>query len=181
MFQTGYLTLKTIDEEHSTVTLGYPNREVENAFSLMLLAEVNNQASDTTGILVYRLSQSLAEGNVNEFIEGLTDLFAGLDYINTPRRESYYHSIFVMIVRLLGYLAQSEVITATGRIDSVIWAGNYIYIIEFKVGNALDAMAQLKAKNYALKYKTEGKELQLLGIGFDAVTKNVRDYLVEAC
>lgn len=179
MFQTGYLTLKAIDQENSTVTLGYPNREVENAFTLMLLAEVNNRASDSTGILVYRLSQCLAEGQVNDFIFELTDLFTGLDYINTPRRESYYHSIFLMVVRLLGYLAQSEVITSTGRIDCVIWAGNYIYIVEFKVGNAADAMAQIKAKNYAAKYANQNKEIVLLGIGFNAQTKNVNDYLTE--
>ena len=41
-------------------------------------------------------------------------------------------------------------------------------------------MQQIKAKGYADKYVATGKEIVLIGIGFDSEERNIDDYLVES-
>jgi len=50
----------------------------------------------------------------------------------------------------LTYLGCNEVHTANGRMDSVIFAGDYIYILEFKIDKPPeDALWQIEDKDYA--------------------------------
>ncbi len=54
-------------------------------------------------------------------------------------------------LKLLGYSIESEVMTSDGRIDAVLHTADYLSIIEFKLGEAETALAQIKAKQYHLK------------------------------
>ena len=87
--------------------------------------------------------------------------------------------MFYLVLRLLGYDVHAEVLTNIGRIDAVVVTDNFAYVMEFKLGDAESAMAQIKAKRYHEKYMATGKQLVLLGIGFDTETRNVGGYLVE--
>ena len=47
-------------------------------------------------------------------------------------------------------------------------AGDFIYVIEFKLNKtAGEAMKQIENREYALKYRKEGKHIMLLGVNFD--------------
>ncbi|MFN8395994.1 MAG: PD-(D/E)XK nuclease domain-containing protein [Bacteroidia bacterium] len=83
------------------------------------------------------------------------------------------------MLRLLGYHIDSEVLVHSGRIDVVITTERHIYVVEFKLGDAASAMAQLRERQYHLKYMASGKHVLLLGIGFDAAKRNIGDFLVE--
>ena len=87
--------------------------------------------------------------------------------------------MFYLVLKLLGYDIQAEVMTHNGRIDAVITANGQIYIVEFKLGDAASAIAQIKSKGYDQQYLADGKKIVLVGIGFDVATRNVGDYLVE--
>jgi hypothetical protein len=70
--------------------------------------------------------------------------------------------------------------TIDGRIDAVIATDNYIYIVEFKVGqDAQKALAQIKQKGYHQKYAADKRLKTLIGINFDMDGKHIDDYLVE--
>jgi hypothetical protein len=58
-------------------------------------------------------------------------------------------------------------------------AEGYVYIVEFKLGDAESALAQIKGKGYHQKYLGAGKKLVLVGIGFDVEERNVGGFLVE--
>ena len=186
LFQTGYLTIKQKDSLQQTVTLDFPNKEVSNAFSAHLLAEFSEKGEERTNALVMRMANDLRNGAVETFVESLKSLFAGIAYQIQPagsagieNYEKYYHTMFYLVLRLLGYDIQIEVLTHAGRIDAVISTSNYIYIVEFKLDDATTAMAQIKQKQYPQKYAGLGKKLILVGIGFDVETRNVGDFLVE--
>jgi hypothetical protein len=186
LFQTGYLTIKKFDEIAQTVTLDFPNREVANAFSAHLLAEFSEKGAQNTDTLVFRMADHLREGDVESFVESLKALFAGIAYPIQPSAdagidnyEKYYHTMFYLVLKLLGYDIQAEVMTHNGRIDAVITANGQIYIVEFKLGDAASAIAQIKSKGYHQQYLAAGKKIVLVGIGFDVATRNVGDYLVE--
>jgi hypothetical protein len=186
LFQTGYLTIKEWDKRRQTVTLDFPNKEVANAFSFHLLTEFTEKGIEKTDALVLRMTSQLHAGTVAPFIESLKALFAGIAYPIQPAGESgienhekYYHTMFYLVLKLLGYDVHAEVLTNVGRIDAVVTTDAYVYIMEFKLDNAAAAMTQIKEKQYHAKYLGTGKKIILLGIGFDVETRNVGDFLVE--
>ena len=186
LFQTGYLTIQAKDPRQQTVTLGFPNREVANAFSAHLLTEFAEKGEQKTSTLVWQMAGHLRTGEVAAFIEALKALFAGIAYPIQPAGDSgmenyekYYHTMFYLVLRLLGYDIQAEVLTHTGRIDAVVTANGHIYIVEFKLGDADTAMAQIQNKAYHQPYLASGKKVVLIGIGFDVATRNVGGYRVE--
>lgn len=186
LFQTGYLTIKHIDRENDTVTLGFPNMEVERSFSYSLLAALTEKGYEGTDSLVLKLNQALRTANVSAFMGAMHAILADIAYPLHPEAEGgleeterYYHSLFFLVLKILGYRVQVEVLTNQGRIDCVISTADHVFVIEFKLGDAASAMAQIKSKGYHQKYLASGKKIVLLGIGFDVAKRNVGDYLVE--
>lgn len=186
LFQTGYLTIKERNKVEQYVTLDFPNKEVANAFSIHLLAEFAEMTQESTDSLIRRMNTCLRSGQVDGFMVAIEALFGELAYPIQPSKgssianmEKYYHSMFFLALRLLGYNIQAEVLVHSGRIDAVIATPEYIYVVEFKLGDAASAMAQLKERRYHLKYLGSGKRVMLLGIGFDVATREVGDFLVE--
>lgn len=186
LFQTGYLTIKSKDSLARTVNLDFPNREVANAFSANLLTEYAEKGDVETMTLVMRMASHLRVGEVESFVKFLHALFAGIAGPIHPDGtatiedyEKYYHSMFYVALRLLGYDIQVEVYTNTGRIDAVVTTSQYIYVVEFKLGDAASALAQIKAKGYHHQYLVSGKKVMLVGIGFEVEKRNVGGYLVE--
>jgi hypothetical protein len=47
------------------------------------------------------------------------------------------------------------------------------YVTEFKLGTATEALEQIRKMRYAEKYAGSGKQIILLGIGFDADQRTI--------
>ena len=70
--------------------------------------------------------------------------------------------------------------TGSGRIDMMVAAGEWIYVIEFKLNKtADDAMQQIENKDYALKYRKEDYRIMLVGVNFDFNAGNISNWLKE--
>lgn len=186
LFQTGYLTIKEWNDMEGTVTLDFPNKEVANAFAFHLLAEFSGKSLESTDSIVRKMNGYLKNGQVDGFIGAVQSLFVDIAYPIHPAKgssianmEKYYHSMFYIALRLLGYNIQAEVLVHTGRIDTVITTPGHVYVVEFKLGDAASALTQIKSKGYHLKFLGTGRQVILLGIGFDTETRNVGDYVVE--
>lgn len=179
LFQTGYLTIKHIDLVRNIYKLGFPNKEIERAFSVNLIAEFNGKQSDKTQTILDQLTDYIIDGNVDKFIFVLKTLFQGVVYSHIEDKERYYHSIFYLVIKMIGFYINSEVMDATGRVDAVIHTEKQIIIVEFKTSTAEEAMQQIKEKQYYLKYMNENKEIILLAIGFDVEKRNISGYLTE--
>jgi hypothetical protein len=181
LFQTGYLTIKEIDLREMTFKMDFPNKEVESSFTIYLLASLNDGHIDRADSLLIDMKFSLRENRIEKFIELVNTLFKGISYIIVDQKEKYFHSVFYLIVKLLGFTIETEVMTIDGRIDCVITTEKYIYVIEFKAGqDAKSAIEQIKKKEYHKKYLAEGKPVTLIGINFDIEGKKIDDYLIEA-
>jgi hypothetical protein len=55
--------------------------------------------------------------------------------------------------------------TDKGRTDAVLKTDAAIYVIEFKLGTAEEALAQIKAKRYYEPYLADSRPVILLGAG----------------
>lgn len=179
MFQTGYLTVKGYDYRNSQYTLSYPNNEVRGAFETMLLSEISCKSLSENASLLNDITAALKNNDIEKFIQLLKILFKNITYPIIDNRENYYHSIFYLVIKMLGFDIAAEVLTNDGRIDAVIKCANCIYIIEFKIGTAKSALEQIHKKQYHLKLQNEKKQIVLLGIGFSTKAKNVKEFLVE--
>ncbi len=179
LMQTGYLTVKQVDIKYNIFTLNYPNREVAESFSNYLITSFNKNTHEKNSILLNQLIFSILKNDLVQFIETIKSIFANITYPNIDNKEKYYHSIFYLTLKLLGFNIESEVLTIDGRIDAVLQTDTHIYVIEFKISTAKTAMKQLKTKNYHQKYMNQSKSIVLLAIGFNMNEKKIGDYLIE--
>ena len=85
-----------------------------------------------------------------------------------------------VVFDLLKLMVQAEDCTSNGRIDMMVAAGEWIYVIEFKLNKSADkAMRQIENKDYAMKYRKAGKRIMLLGVNFDSEAGNISDWIKE--
>ena len=183
LFQTGYLTVKkiTIEDEQETYELSYPNHEVRNSFLTHLFGEFTQKKMAVNTQLLKRMGKAIDFGDMDLFIQQIKSLFASIPHhIFIGEREAYYHSIIYLILKLNGADAKPEDPTNIGRIDAIVETGNKIYIMEFKMGSEQEALAQIKKMKYYEKYLEKGKEVVLMGIGFDSDKRNIGNYLLES-
>ncbi|MEI6435020.1 MAG: AAA family ATPase [Bacteroidota bacterium] len=177
LFQTGYLTIKA--EKSGLLILDYPNLEVRESWYEMLLAMLNENPAYENESILQRMKVAIATGDTEMFMALISSLFTSLTYQQIEKKENYFHSIFYLAIKMLGFETHCEVLTSFGRIDVVIDAGRFLYIVEFKLGAAQEALDQIKNKRYADKYNDSAKRRILLGIGFDADKRTVGSWLAE--
>ena len=185
LFQTGYLTIKEIiyaeeNDELDTYQMDYPNFEVRRSFLNHLLADYAEQAPSFIGPMVQKLKRDLGKNKIDAFCQGLQGLFATIPYnAFVPEREGYYQTVIYLILSLLGLEPACEVQTNKGRVDAVLETSNCFYVVEFKIGSALEAIDQIKEREYAAAYAHRSKPVKLLGIGIDPLQKNIHEWICE--
>jgi len=175
LFQTGYLTITHIDNQGlPEYTLNYPNLEVKNAFITYLFEMFTKNRLDEIQPSANKLHRFLQEENVEGFMNIIRALFAKIPYPLHIEQEAYYHSLFYMILVLMGVEIDLEVLTDKGRIDGVLALENQIYLIEFKyakAGSNMDrltdkAIKQIQEKNYGERFLNDSRPRVYLGVGF---------------
>ncbi|MBI4645559.1 MAG: AAA family ATPase [Bacteroidia bacterium] len=180
LFQSGYLTIKEFDISTGIITLDYPNREVANSMSTHILSELTIGKLDKTGVLLLQMTETFNNNIIEKFIKHINTLFKNIPYTIIEDSEKYFHSIFYIVMKLVGYKIESEILTIDGRVDAVVFTDDNIFIIEFKINQGADkAIKQIKEKNYAEKYADDKRKKTLIGINFNTEAKRVDDYKHE--
>lgn len=188
LYQTGYLTIeKAVDEPvpftDQTMRLYYmhfPNREVESSFNDCLLEYYAAVKQQDAAKMQLDLVSAVGHGNVDEFMKILQTMFANIPYDIHCKEEFYYQSLFYLICYMLQVYVQAEVRTNDGRIDMTIQAGDWIYVIEFKLNkSAEEAMKQIKDKDYAQKFQRDGKRIMLIGVNFNSESGQIENWISE--
>ena len=187
LFQAGYLTIKKYIKDLRLYRLGFPNDEVRYGFLHNLLPAYSDVPFGQTGVWVGRFVQDIREGNVDGFMERMQSVISGIPYDNftdkdLKLREQNYQTAVYLIFALMGQFVQTEVHCSTGRADCVVYTVDSIYLFEFKLtgnGSAEDALNQIKEKEYAAKYQTDGKKIVLIGAAFDDNTRTIKDWKTE--
>ena len=188
LFQTGYLTIRRT-ERRGTRTfyrLGYPNLEVRQSLNESLLKHLtgNPQQEVEHSAELYDLLQA------NDFA-GLEKLFhaffASIPYEwytsnDIASYEGYYASVFYSYFAALGLDVTVEDSSSHGRLDMAVRFNDNVYLFEFKVVEMEPegaAMAQLKEKRYADKYRALGQPIYLVAVEFSREARNLTAFEVE--
>ena len=189
LFQTGYLTIQNEEDLDGSplYLLGYPNREVRQSLNRVLLRAMAPDSSRQLALSI-RLRELLA---ANDFagIEALfRAFFASIPYEwhtrnEIARYEGYYASVFYSHFAAAGLDVVVEDSSSLGRVDMAVRFNSHVYLFEFKLVPGTDqegaAMAQLKAKGYADKYRHLGQPIHLVGVEFSRETRNLTAFVVE--
>jgi hypothetical protein len=174
LFQTGYLTIKGRDE--GTFILHYPNREVRESLQRFMLSDLSGQES--VHPIVRSMVRHLGARRYEDFRGALNSLLANVPHEQFMERyEAFYHAIFFLAFSLAGAYARAEVHTSRGRLDAVVRTGGAIFVIEFKVGGAAGALAQIRERGYHRAYLHQGVPVVLVGVG--CADREVKEVLVE--
>ncbi|NQZ11610.1 MAG: AAA family ATPase, partial [Algicola sp.] len=177
--QTGYLTIKRYNDP--LYTLDFPNYEVKKSFYDSVATRYGYLDKGEGRTYISRLVQFLVAGDLDKFFNTLREFFANIPYDLHIDLEKYYHSLFYAIFSLIGLDIEAEVHTNIGRIDCVLHTEQTLYIIEFKLNDTCDAaLKQIHDKKYAEKYQSCGKNIVLLGVEFDKVSRNIGAFVQES-
>ena len=188
LFQTGYLTILRAEPRGVKMfyRLGYPNREVRQSLNRSLLRHLVQDSTNqmTNSVRLYRLLEA------NDFA-GLKTLFhaffAGIPYEwytnnDIANYEGYYASVFYSYFAALGLDITVEDSSSHGRLDMAVRFNDNVYLFEFKVVELTPegaAMAQLKAKGYADKYRGLDQPIYLVAVEFSKDARNLAAFEVE--
>jgi hypothetical protein len=182
LYQAGYLTIKAYPGTGDKYILGVPNAEVrigllKNLIPLYTAMDPNKVYNVATDIS-YTLSQGdydTALNLVRSFLAGIPVMPGEESSLKDMRaRETYYHKQLFIIFRMLHDSAWAEVQQAVGRPDIIVKTSKYIYIIEVKLDSTPQmALEQIEAKQYAIPFTTDDRELIKLGVNFSSETRTI--------
>ena len=187
LFQTGYLTI--VDEEDRggrvRYRLGYPNQEVRQSLNERLLVALlpdaaRRRADDAP------LRELLAANDFEGLEAFFRSLFAGVPHQwhvnnNIGSYEGYYASVVYSCFAAHGFDLIPEDSSSAGRADMVVRFDGGVYVFEFKsVGKESSgrALAQIKEKGYANKYRRLGRPVHLIGVEFSRDDRNIAAFEV---
>ena len=190
LFQTGYLTIVGEDASNGLVEyrLGYPNREVRQSLNERLLAALLPDASR-------RLAQKasprklLAAHDFAGLEASLRAVFAAIPHQWHTRNEirgyeGYYASVVYSYFAAKGLDVVAEDSSSGGRADLVVRGDEGVHVFEFKLLPDAqqprgEALAQIKARGYADKYRQPGRPVHLIGVEFSREARNIAAFEVE--
>ena len=179
LYQSGYLTIKSCDKRFGTYRLDYPNEEVKEGFVNFLLPYYSYSKSAKHTTIISQFVMSLEKGDADRFMQLMQSLMADIPYELIRDLENHYQNVMYIITKLMGLYIQAEYRTSRGRIDLLIGTDKYVYIIELKLdGSAEEALAQINAKDYALPFSVDGREVVKIGANVTSETRNLERWVM---
>ena len=184
LYQAGYLTLKSYNRRSGLYSLGYPNNEVKYGLIRNLLPSYSNLDETKVQRFVWQFYEKVCSGDVASFMQVISDLLANIPYSSDSKddvrwREQNYQIAVALIFQFMGMYTQTEVYSAKGRADCVVYTEHIIYIFEFKLwsaGTAAEALAQIQEQEYYKPLRLQGKKLVLIGTSFDEEKRNIKEW-----
>ena len=188
LFQTGYLTITGEEDLGGKILyrLGYPNREVRQSLNERLLRALSPDPSrqGERDIRLYELLRTNDFAGIRTFFESF---FAAIPYEwhtknDIASYEGYYASVFYSHFAALGLDVTVEDSGGGGRLDMAVRFNGNVYLFEFKVLERAGegaAMAQLKERRYADKYRDLEQPIHLIAVEFSSASRNLAGFEVE--
>jgi hypothetical protein len=182
LYQAGYLTIKAYPGTGDKYILGVPNAEVRIGLLKNLIPLYTAMDPDKVYNVATDISYTLSQGDYDTALNLIRSFLAGIPVMQGEEsslkdmraRETYYHKQLFIIFRMLHDSAWAEVQQAVGRPDIIVKTRKYIYIIEVKLDSTPQvALEQIEAKQYAVPFATDDREIVKLGINFSSEKRTI--------
>ena len=188
LYQSGYLTIKSYDQDFGSYILGIPNKEVRVGLTEHLLPYYTHQSDLANGSLIQQFCRALLNEDMEKALTALRSYLAGIPYPeggkavleDMEKNEYYYETIFYLIFSFMNRHIQTQVKTCRGRADMVMQTPKTIYVFELKINkSAQEALKQIDEKGYMIPYTADGRKLVKCGISFATQTRTIEDWVIE--
>lgn len=182
LYQSGYLTIKDYNPRNRFITLGFPNKEVEQGFMNQLLEIYIPETANKSVFSITKFINDVERGDIEGFMQRLQSFYAGINYdsFDLMNLEQHYQNVIYLLFRLIGYNCHAEYRTATGRIDLLIETDRFVYVFEFKLNKtAKEAIEQIDTKEYLLPFKPDSRKIFKIGANFNFEKKNLDSWIIE--
>ena len=180
LYQSGYLTIKEYDPLNDSYTLGIPNREVAKGLAECLVSRAAPNALIEHNLFLNKMANHLRAGEIEGALEGMRSYLAGIPYHLGSHDERGFQTTFYLVFDLLGAKVQTELKTATGRVDAVVTTADTVYVMEFKYDrSARAALEQIDDKGYMLPFERDGRRLVKVGVNFSSETRTIEEWIIE--
>ncbi|MDE5870066.1 MAG: PD-(D/E)XK nuclease domain-containing protein, partial [Muribaculaceae bacterium] len=180
MFQTGYLTIDSYNDEMEMYALRFPNREVEIGFYQDLLPVYAPPTADPDSpFSLTKFKEDLYEGRPDDFMNRIETLLKNLP--GEDQSESVYRAVTFLLATLSSTRSIAEHHGYKGRSDLEIITGDNIYLMEFKYNKSVEkAMEQIHARDYAGRYSLDSRTVYIIGVNFENNKgKRIMTYQIE--
>jgi hypothetical protein len=187
LYQSGYLTIKGYDTEAEEYTLGLPNNEVRVGLSQCLLPTLSEVDANTMYGIQQHFCRALRRDDLESALRSMRSYFAALPYPeggkgvldNEERAEWHYSRLFYMLFSFMNINTRTEVRSARGRADMVMYTTRTIYVFEFKINRSADeALRQIDEQGYMVPYEADGRKLIKCGVSFSSKTRTLEEWKV---
>lgn len=187
-YQSGYLTIKGYDPETLLYRLGIPNREVRESLFEVIIPHYLGSEIEADQEALNGLFKLMRDGRAEEMMKWLQAYFSKVPYEtkirlreDKPQAEKDFQFVtYAIFSQVCDFnRLHLEYSNSAGRSDLVIEAGDYIYILEFKLGStARKALEQIEEKGYALPWQSSGKKVFKIGCTFSARSKGLLQFKI---
>jgi hypothetical protein len=187
LYQSGYLTIKGYDPHLDSYVLGLPNREVRVGLSSCLLPVLSEVNSDTMYGIQFAFCRALMHEDLEAALTSMRSYFAAIPYPeggkeyldNAERAEWHYSRIFYLLFSFMNRSIRTEVKSARGRADMVMYTAHTIYVFEFKVNHSADeALRQIDERGYMIPYEADTRKLVKCGVEFSSELRTLKEWKV---
>ncbi len=179
-YQTGYLTIKGVDEISGLFRLGYPNEEVSEGFYRFILPYYSTLQRQKVLSYITELVREFMRGDIDAAMKRLQSLFAGLSYDLKIDQERDVRNALFIVFKLVRMMADAEYHTSDGSIDILVRTPDYVYIMELKFDkSAEEALDQIKRKEYQLPWSVDHRTVIAVGINFSFEKRRIDSWLSE--
>lgn len=180
LYQSGYLSIKDYDSETKEYTLGFPNREVYEAFWTSLKNHFFRNEGGGNRFDLQLMVQDLNMGHPEEFMRRIQALFADTSSEPERRKEIHFQNMVAIVAKMLGLNVRTEVHTSAGRCDMQILTARYVYIFEFKIDkNTGEAMKQIIERGYTIPFISDNRTIYIIAASFSTETRTLSDWLIN--
>ena len=177
LYQSGYLTIQSYNDQTQEYTLKYPNKEVERGFMEGLANIYVPSARYNSPFAVRKFAEDFKKGDAEGLMKRFEAFFADADYEIVGDAELYFQNTMYVMCKLMGQYTQVERHTSNGRMDIVVQTDKYIYIMELKMDTSADeALRQIEDKGYAKPFAADSRKLFKIGVDFSSQTRRIAEW-----
>ena len=127
------------------------------------------------------MNNDLLTGKPEDFMKRMEAFFTRQNYQIQGNAEKDFQYAMSIILQLLGenLIVHTEDATSEGRMDILVEAPRFIYMIEIKINDTVDAaLHQIEDKGYARRFADDERKIFKIGVRFSTENRCIDDWKV---